>query len=41
MVDKLMKRFHVPANKVVDLDERPTDETLGWDKDSAKGSWPR
>ena len=37
MVDKLMKRFHVPANKVVDLGERPTDETLGWDKDSAKG----
>ena len=37
MVDKLMRKFLVPANKPVDLSQRPTDETLGWDKDSAKG----
>ncbi|MEY3619471.1 MAG: hypothetical protein RL726_2169 [Actinomycetota bacterium] len=37
MVDKMLKKFMVPASKPVDLGARSTDETLGWDKDSAKG----
>ena len=37
MVDKLMRKFLVAAGKPVSLGSIPTDDTLGWDKDSAKG----
>ena len=37
MVDKLMRKFLVPGNREFSLQSRPTDETMDWDKDSAKG----
>ena len=37
MPDKLMRKFLVPAGKPLSLKSIPTDDTLGWDKDSAKG----
>ena len=37
VADRLMKSFLVPGNKPIDLSARSTDDTLGWDKDSAKG----
>lgn len=36
MSDTTMKKFRVSANKAVDLDDWSTNDTLGWDKDSAK-----
>ena len=37
MVERLVRRLQVPSNKAPNLELRPTDDTLGWEKDSAKG----
>ena len=37
MGESLMQRLVVSARRPPDLEVRPTDDTLGWDKDSAKG----
>ena len=37
MADKLMRKFLVAAGKPLSLASFPTVDTLGWDKDSAKG----
>lgn len=37
MVERLVRRLQIPSNKAPNLEQRPTDDTLGWEKDSAKG----
>lgn len=37
MVERLVRRLQVPSNKAPNLEQRSTDDTLGWEKDSAKG----
>lgn len=41
MADKLMRKFLVSSTRPLSLGSIPTDDTLGWDKDSAKAELSR